>query len=219
MQTKRERPLKPSEREAHLPIATADAGTDLKLAPHAPTSKPGDRLNPLLRTKLYAPRPRSPLVPRSHLVERLQQGVEGVLTLVSAPAGFGKTTLLAQWLAETRRPVAWLSLEPEDNDPTRFLAYLIAALQTLDPHIGTTALALLHTPQPPLPEPVLAELANELVSREGGDFVLVLDDYHIITADPIHRGMTFLLEHLPPQMHLILATRADPPLPLARLRA
>ena len=116
-------------------------------------------------------------------------------------------------------PVAWLSLEAEDNDPTRFLSYLIAALLTLDAQLGTSALALLNTPQPPPPEVVLAVLTNDLTDRETGDFALVLDDYQIITADPIQRGMTFLLEHLPPQMHLILATRADPPLPLARLRA
>ena len=111
------------------------------------------------------PRPRAQLVPRSHLVERLQQGAERALTLVSAPAGFGKTTLLAQWLAQSGMPVAWLSLEAEDNDPTRFLSYLIAALQTLDAQLGTTALALLRTPQPPSPETVLAVLTNDLVSR------------------------------------------------------
>ena len=182
-------------------------------------AQPPHPLPPLLATKLHMPRPRTHLVPRAHLIERLQQGVERALTLVSAPAGFGKTTLLAQWFAQSSTPVAWLSLEAEDNDPTRFLAYLIAALQTLGPQIGSTALALLRTPQPPSPEVVLAVLTNDLISRETGAFVLVLDDYHLITADPIHRGMAFLLEHLPPHMHLILATRADPPLPLARLRA
>ncbi len=172
-----------------------------------------------LATKLHVPRPRAQLVQRAHLVERLQQGAERALTLVSAPAGFGKTTLLAQWLMESGMPVAWLSLEAEDNDPTRFLSYVIAALQTLDAQVGTIALAMLHTPQPPSPEAVLAVLVNDLVDRGGSDFVLVLDDYHLITAEPIHRGMTFLLDHLPPQMHLILATRADPPLLLTRLRA
>jgi LuxR family transcriptional regulator, maltose regulon positive regulatory protein len=170
---------------------------------------------PLLATKLHVPRPRTRLVSRTHLIERLQQGVERALTLISAPPGFGKTTLLAQWLAQSSMPVAWLSLEAEDNDPTRFLPYLIAALQTLDPQIGTTALAMLHTPQPPSPQVVLAVLTNDLVERRAGDVVLVLDDYHVITADPIQRGMAFLLEHLPSQLHLILATRADPPLPLA----
>jgi LuxR family transcriptional regulator, maltose regulon positive regulatory protein len=107
----------------------------------------------------------------------------------------------------------------EDNDPTRFLSYLIAALQTLDAQVGTIALAMIRTPQPPPLEAVLAMLTNDLIERSGGDVVLVLDDYHTISAESIQRGMTFLLEHLPPQLHLVLATRADPPLPLARLRA
>ncbi len=188
-------------------------------APPVLVARPPLPRDPMLATKLHRPRPRSHLVPRSHLTLRLQQGMERALTLISAPAGFGKTTLLAQWLAESGMPVAWLSLEAEDNDPSRFLSYLIAALQTLDAQLGTAALALLRTPQPPLPEAVLAVLTNDLVERGGGDFVLVLDDYHVITADPIQGGMTFLLEHLPSHMHLILATRADPPLPLARLRA
>jgi LuxR family transcriptional regulator, maltose regulon positive regulatory protein len=174
----------------------------------------------ILATKLYMPHLRTHLVPRAHLVERLRQRMEGRLTLISAPAGFGKTTLLAQWLAsESSMPVAWLSLEAEDNDPTRFLSYLIAALQTVDARLGTTALTLLRTLQPPTPGTVLAVLTNDLVQHGGGDLVLVLDDYHVITADPLHRAMTYLVEHLPPQLHLILATRADPPLPLARLRA
>jgi len=183
------------------------------------SAQPDNPLHPLLATKLHAPRPRTDLVPRPHLVERLQQGMTHPLTLVSAPTGFGKTTVLAQWFIESGLPVAWLSLEPEDNDPTRFLSYVIAALQTLDAQLGTTALAMLRTPQPPLPEAVLAVLVSELTSRETGDVALVLDDYHVITAESVQRGMTFLLERLPPQLHLILATRADPPLPLARLRA
>ncbi len=207
--------LPPSEMLAGVPAAHgADAAEPAVLdQQHHP-------LSPLLATRLHAPRPRTHLVSRPHLVERLQRGVTGALTLVSAPAGFGKTTLLAQWIAESGLPVAWLSVDAEDNDPTRFLTYLIAALQRLYAQLGTTALALLHTPQPPTPEAVLAVLTNDLVERGGGEVALVLDDYHLITADPIHRGMTFLLEHLPPQLHLILATRADPPLlPLARLRA
>ncbi len=219
LHTKRETPPRPSEREARLSLATVDVGASLDPAPHTPTGKRGDRLNPLLATKLHVPRPRAQLVPRTHLVERLQRGAEGALTLVSAPAGFGKTTLLTQWLAQSGTPAAWVSLGPEDNDPSRFLSYLIAALQTLDAQIGTTALALLRTPQPPSPETVLAMLTNDLADRGGGKFALVLDDYHLITDETIQRGMTYLVEHLPPQLHLILATRADPPLPLARLRA
>jgi LuxR family maltose regulon positive regulatory protein len=165
------------------------------------------------------PRPRQHLVLRSHLISQLAQGMERTLTLVSAPAGFGKTTLLAQWLAVSGTHAAWVSLGPEDNDPTSFLSYLIAALQNLDAQLGTSALALLRTPQPPSPEAVLGVLGNELAGREAEDFTLVLDDYHVITDESIQRGMTFLLEHLPTQLHLILAARADPPLPLARLRA
>ena len=197
------------------------AAADVSGARAETHSAQSDSLNPLLATKLHTPILRMQLVRRSHLIERLQQGMAGPLTLVSAPAGFGKTTLLAQWLAESRMPVAWLSLEPGDNEPVRFLSYLIAALQTLDPRLGTMAFTLLHTPQPAAPETVLTLLTNDVVSRErdGGDFALVLDDYHVIEAPPIHHALLFLLEHLPPQMHLILLTRADPPLPLSRLRA
>jgi ATP/maltotriose-dependent transcriptional regulator MalT len=172
-----------------------------------------------LATKLYVPPPRAQLVSRPRLLEQLAQGMEVAVTLVSAPAGFGKTTLLSQWLSQSGTPVAWLSVEPEDNDPVRFLSYVIAALQKLDHKIGMTALALLHTPQPAPPETVLAVLTNELARREGEDFTLVLDDYHVIESPPIHRALSYLVEHLPPQMHLILATRSDPPLSLARLRA
>jgi LuxR family maltose regulon positive regulatory protein len=183
------------------------------------TVEPNKRDDPLLATKLHQPRPRSRLVSRSHLVERLQQSMEHVLTLVSAPAGFGKTTLLAQWLAESGTPAAWLSLEPEDNDPARFLTYVIAALQTVDAQVGTAALELLRTPQPPSLETVVTLLTNDLLRSTVGDFALVLDDYHVITAEPVHRALTALVEHLPSQLHLLLATRADPPLPLSRLRA
>src|SRR6266576_5531987 len=180
-----------------------------------------DALTPLLATKLHRPLPRAQLVRRPQLAERLTQGVMGPLTLVSAPAGFGKTTLLAQWFAESGLPVAWLSLEPGDNEPVRFLSYLIAALQTLDPHLGAVALTLLQMPQPAAAEAVLTLLTNDVGShgRDGGDFALVLDDYHVIDAKPIDHALTFLLEHLPPQMHLVIATQEDPPLPLARLRA
>ena len=188
-------------------------------APHVLHHGHHDAHDLLLATKLALPRPRTQLIPRSHLVERLQQGVAGALTLVSAPAGFGKTTLLAQWRASTRAPVAWLSLEPEDNEPVRFLTYFIAALQRLDSHLGARAQTWLSLPQPAELATVLTLLTNDLLGWQGEDFVLVLDDYHVITATPIHRILTHLLEHLPPQIHLIIATRSDPPLPLARLRA
>ena len=141
-----------AQSDTHIPppISLIGASTDGEMdAVQRPLlAQRNESLHPLLATKLYVPRPRTYLVPRAHLTERLQHGVERALTLVSGPAGFGKTTLLAQWCAGSDMPVAWLSLEAEDNDPTRFLAYLIAALQTLDVQIGTTALALLHTPQP-----------------------------------------------------------------------
>src|SRR5438067_10538890 len=180
-----------------------------------------DALTPLLATKLHRPLPRAHLVRRPRLAARLTQGMMGPLTLVSAPAGFGKTTLLAQWLAESGMPVAWLSLEAGDNELVRFLSYLIAALQTLDPHLGAVALTLLQMPQPAAAETVLTLLTNDVGShgRDGGDFVLVLDDYHVIDAKAIDHALTFLLEHLPPHMHLVIATREDPQLHLARLRA
>ncbi len=192
--------------------------------PPAQAAAPGmrsDALTPLLATKLHRPLLRAHLVRRPHLAERLTQGVMGPLTLVSAPAGFGKTTLLAQWLAESDMPVAWLSLEPGDNEPVRFLSYLIAALQTLDPHLGAEALTLLQMPQQARTETVLTLLTNDVGSygHDGGDFVLILDDYHVLDAKPIDQALSYLLEHLPPQMHLVIVTREDPPLPLARLRA
>jgi class 3 adenylate cyclase len=212
-----EHQLRDLPRPTHLyQLVVADLPADF---PPLQTVETHTQRDPLLTTKLHRPRLRTHFVPRSHLVEQLQQGTEQALTLISAPAGFGKTTLLAHWLAENSLPVAWLSLEAEDNDPARFLFYMIAALQTLDARIGVTALAMLSTPQPAPPETVLTVLTNDLVDREEDNIILVLDDYHVITSDPIQRGMAFLLEHLPPQMHLVLATRSDPPLPLARLRA
>jgi len=197
-----------------------DAGAAVPSARASTQGMRGDSLPPLLSTKLHRPLPRAHLVRRPHLAERLAQGVMGPLTLVSAPAGFGKTTLLAQWLTESGTPAAWLSLEPQDNEPVRFLSYLIAAVQTLEPRLGSVALTLLQSPHPATPETVLTLLTNDVVScaRDRGDFALVLDDYHVIEAAPIHQALLFLLEHLPPQMHLIIATRADPPLPLSRLR-
>ena len=140
--------------------------------------------NPLLETKLYVPRPRRGLVPRPRLSERLNRGAESKLTLVSAPAGFGKTTLLAEWLAAAPadgRSAAWLSLDQGDNQPATFWTYLIAALQTVAPGVGASALALLQSPQPPPIEAVLATLLNEL-GAVPHDVVLVLDDYHVIDA-------------------------------------
>jgi len=152
------------------------------------------------------------------LIERLNEGQHRKLTLVSAPAGFGKTTLLSEWVAGCGRPVGWLSLDEGDNDPTRFLAYLVAALQTVVTNIGAEVLGALHSPLPPPTEAMLTALLNEIAAIPG-DFILVLDDYHVIEAEPANHALTYLLDHLPPQMHLLIATREDPQLPLTRYRA
>ncbi|HEX3207046.1 MAG TPA: helix-turn-helix transcriptional regulator, partial [Propionibacteriaceae bacterium] len=174
---------------------------------------------PLLETKFQVPRRRRDLVARPRLSERLSRGAESALTLVSAPAGFGKTTLLADWLATTAakgRSAAWLSLDQRDNDPALFWTYLVAALKTAAPGVGADALSLLQAPQPPI-EAVVATLLNDL-SAISNDVVLVLDDYHVIDAREVQDGMAFLLEQLPAQIHLVIAGRADPALQLARLR-
>src|SRR5262245_25257252 len=173
---------------------------------------------PILTTKLYIPPPRPNAVLRPRLIERLYEGLHGKLTLISAPAGFGKTTLVSTWIADCGRPVAWLSLDEADSEPTRFLAYLIAALQTIAPTIGAGGMAVLQSPQPPPPEAILTTLLND-ITAVSNTFILVLDDYHVIDARPVDLALTFLLDHLPPQMHLVITTREDPQLPLARLRA
>jgi LuxR family maltose regulon positive regulatory protein len=179
----------------------------------------------LLETKLYVPRSGRGLVPRPRLSERLDRGTASKLTLVSAPAGFGKTTLLTEWLAARpatqstdERLAAWLSLDPSDSDPASFWTYVIAALRTTAPGVGGTALALLHAPRPPPIEAVLTTLLNDLAAA-AADIVLVLDDYHVIDARKVQDGVAFLLDHLPPSLHLVIASRADPALPLPRLRA
>ncbi len=187
--------------------------------PLAPLQTQRDPLHSLLATKLHVPHLRTPFIRRARLHKLLQQGMERALTLVSAPAGFGKTTLVAHWLAESGTPVAWLSLESEDNEPVRFLSYLIAALQRLDPHVGTSVLPLLQAPRPAPLERVMALVINDLIAGAARDFALVLDDYHVIAAEAIHCALIFLLGHLPCHMHLIILTRADPPLLLAGLRA
>jgi len=173
---------------------------------------------PLLTTKLYIPPLRPNVVSRSRLIERLNEGLHRKLTLISAPAGFGKTTLLSAWVEGIDRQVAWLSLDEGDGDPARFLTYLVAALQTIAPNIGEGVLGVLQSPQPPPIESMLTALLNDITTIPD-HFVLVLDDYHVLDAKPIDNALTFLLEHLPPHMHLVIATREDPQLPLARLRA
>ncbi|MBX3001685.1 MAG: hypothetical protein KF893_24390 [Caldilineaceae bacterium] len=140
------------------------------------------------------------------------------MTLVSAPAGFGKTTLVSEWIADCDRPVAWLSLDKGDNDPTRFLTYFVATLQRIAATIGAEMLAVLESPQPPPTESILTTLLNDIAAI-ADDFILILDDYHAIESQAVDNALNFLLDHLPPQMHLVIATREDPHLPLARLRA
>jgi LuxR family maltose regulon positive regulatory protein len=171
----------------------------------------------LLATKLHVPRPRPGFLARPRLTERLTEGTAGVLTLVCAPAGFGKTSLLGDWARRSRQPVAWLSLDGGDSDPARFWRYVAAALDELRPGVGQRVDALFQGGQPPL-EAVLAVLVNQLV-EEPDQVVLVLDDYQLVETPPVHDSLAALLERLPPQLRLVLASRADPPLPLARLRA
>ena len=174
---------------------------------------------PTLSTKLYIPPTQPQTVLRPRLVERLNEGLlsGSKLTLISAPAGFGKTTLLSSWLAGCGRPVAWLSLDEGDNDPVRFLIYLVSALQTLRPQVGEAALQILQSPQPPPIEAILTILLNEIAAIPD-NFIFILDDYHLVDDRAIDNALTFLLEHLPPKMHLVITTREDPNLPLARLR-
>src|SRR5579859_2388681 len=174
----------------------------------------------LLVTKLVRPAVGADLIPRPHLMSQLQLGSQRPLTLVAAPAGFGKTTLLSTWLEHAPLRSAWVSLEPADDDLTRFWSYLFTALARIYPDSGASALALLQgSPLSPLPaiETVLTVWINALATLPH-EVALVLDDYHLITAPPIHRSVTYLIDHLPPHLHLVMATRADPPLPLARLR-
>ncbi len=172
----------------------------------------------ILTTKLYTPVPRPGLVVRHRLIERLNAGLHGKLTLASAPAGFGKTTLITSWMASDTYKVAWLSLDEGDNDPVRFLTYIIAALQTIESQIGTGVLSLLESPQPPPIDSLLTPLLNELATMPH-DFVLVLDDYHVLDSHEIDAALAFLIDNQPLQMHLVITTREDPRLPLARLRA
>jgi LuxR family maltose regulon positive regulatory protein len=173
-------------------------------------------LTPLLATKLFIPPARANRVSRPRLIEQLN--TLQPVTLIAAPAGFGKTTLLSDWIPQSQHCVTWLSLDEDDNDPIRFWAYVIATLQKLRANLGESALALLQSPQQPPINSILSTLINE-ISSFPADFSIVLDDYHRIKAQSIHEALSFLLDHLPSQMHVILTTRADPPLPIARLRA
>jgi LuxR family maltose regulon positive regulatory protein len=173
---------------------------------------------PLLKTKLYIPTPPASRVVRSRLTGRLGEVEKRALTIISAPAGFGKTTLLAEWIAQTSLPVAWLSLDGGDNDPYRFLSYLVSALDGIQEGVGIEARQIMQSLQLVPPHIILASLMNDL-GRLAEPYALVLDDYQFITEHVVHEGMSYLLDHIPSNMHLVISTRADPPLQLGRLRA
>jgi LuxR family maltose regulon positive regulatory protein len=180
---------------------------------------------PLLITKTHIPQPHANYVPRPRLIEQLEQGLRlgHSLTLLSAPAGFGKTTLLSEWARNSDRPFAWLSLDESDNDPARFLAYLVASIQSVQVGVGQigmgeSAFSILQSPRATSIESFLIDLINEITTLPD-PIILVLDDYHAIEAQAIHDALTFLIRHLSPQMNLVIAGRIDPPLPVAVLRA
>ena len=180
--------------------------------------------SPLLKTKIHIPGVRSELMSRSRLIDRLNAALQRRLILISAPAGFGKTTLLSDWVQQTDASVAWVSLDPDDNDPARFLAYVIAALQSESPELGATALSALQSRQPPPLDALLTDLINEITTacqseQRTRPCALVLDDFHVITDQQVHGAVVFLLDHMPSQMHLVLSSRSDPSWPLARRRA
>jgi LuxR family maltose regulon positive regulatory protein len=195
-----------------LPAAApATAGED---------DRPGDAAAPdteLIWTRLRPPTPRAGLLQRARLTSRLEAGLQGKLCLLDAPAGFGKTTLLAQWCAGAGR-VAWVSLDEGDNEPARFWAYVIGALRTVEPGVGAAALLALRRPSVDLRRTLLPSLLNELSTLDSR-LVLVLDDYHAVTNPACHESLAYFLDHLPPSVRVALSTRADPPLPLATMRA
>ncbi len=172
---------------------------------------------PLLATKLYAPPPRPGAVPRARLVARLEAGLQRPVTLVSAPAGFGKSTLVSAWTTRTSARVAWLSLESADRDPLRFLAYLVAALRTIEPDLGERALRSLHAPPSPHPTDVATDLLND-IARGTGRLAIVLDDFQAAASEPVAEVVTFLIEHAPSRFHIVLTSRDEPSLPVARWR-
>jgi LuxR family maltose regulon positive regulatory protein len=180
--------------------------------------KPDQKRDVLLATKIAIPRIRPDLLPRSHLLSRLAEATARELVLVSTPAGFGKTTLLASWAKNTEKAVAWLSLDQDDNDAARFWRYVLTAVGRAGAGIGEQALSMLSAPAQPTLKAVVTVLVNELAAQPD-ELVLVLDDFHLIESHAIHDSLTFLLENLPPRMHVVISSRNDPPLPLARLRA
>jgi LuxR family transcriptional regulator, maltose regulon positive regulatory protein len=172
---------------------------------------------PLLVTKLYVPQPRPKLVQRTQLINRLNDGLNHKLVLISAPAGFGKTTLLSEWISQSEIPVAWVSLDKSDSDPAHFIHYLVAALQGIAVNIDKSVLSLLQSPKRPLVESNIINLIKE-ISVIPNDIAIVLDDYHVIDAEEIHKIIALMLDYLPAHIHLVISSRVDPPLPLSRLR-
>jgi LuxR family maltose regulon positive regulatory protein len=166
----------------------------------------------LLATKVNLPRTRPDRLARARLFQRLDGGMARALVLVCAPAGFGKTTLLADWATSTNWAVAWLSLDPDDNDPARFWRYVVAALDRAREGLGEQLLPLLTAPTPLSGHGVVIALINQLQAQPE-ELALILDDYHVIEAPAIHDSLAFLLRHLPPQLHLAISSRSDPPLP------
>jgi LuxR family transcriptional regulator, maltose regulon positive regulatory protein len=193
----------------HSKLIHQKSGVGAAVVPHA-----------LITTKLRPPRTRPNLVARPRLRETLDRSEGCTLTLISAPAGFGKTTLLAEWLEERseEEAVAWVSLDGSDNDPARFLAYLVGALREVESGIGEAIMASLDSPEPPPVEAVVGLLVNELAEL-GRDVAIILDDYHVVDSEGVHEAVSLLLERLPENAHLAIASRTDPPLPLSRLRA
>ncbi len=181
---------------------------------------------PLLQTKLYIPQNRSnsgvesrvSRISRPHLMDRLNEGLSGKLALISAPAGFGKTTLISDWLEQVDLTIAWLSLDEDDNDFARFWIYFIASIQTVRPEIGAGVLAMLRSSPLPHSHTLLTPLINDL-TKISERLILVLDDYHSIETESIDQSLDFFIEHLPPSIHLVITSRADPNLSLARNRA
>jgi LuxR family maltose regulon positive regulatory protein len=171
----------------------------------------------LLATKLYVPSARADVLSRSRLVEQLNLALDRPLTLLSAPAGYGKTTVLSTWVAGTGIPVAWLTLDAGDNDPVRFWRYIDAAIQSVDSCLGKELHAALFSTQPPALEQILSGLVNDIAAWNG-KLALVIEDYHVIENAEIHAGVNILLDNIPPQMHIIITTRSDPPLRLGLRR-
>ena len=173
---------------------------------------------PLIKTKLIPPRPRAKGLSRLNLVHRLNAGVQGKLTTLTAPAGFGKSSLLAEWIQESAWPVYWLSLDEHDNDVAVFLRYIISSLQGHQPEIGAATLEILHAPEPPNAETIVRLLVNELAELQE-DLVMALDDFHVIINPAIFETIELLIEHAPPQVHFCISSRTQIPIELARRRA